>query len=112
MADFDYRRMLRLDGQQPTMRDRWTAFYRLWRLADKSESKMWFGHVDCFRVLIGGVAPHWIKLMNECGDTYESLRFMPREVRKNRIRSLHAERERHKNMLASRLLKAIFEEAI
>ena len=29
---FDLERICRLKGMAPTARDRWTAFYRLWRL--------------------------------------------------------------------------------
>lgn len=104
MADFDLFRMLRINGEQPTMRDRWTAFYRLWRLADNSH-KMWFGHVDCFRILIGGVAPHWIKLMNDCGDDLEINRILPREMRWQKAKNSAEDR---KNRLAARLLQAIY----
>lgn len=51
-TDFDFVRMLYF-GEEPTPRERWKAFYRLYRLASKKESENNFGGglIDCLRIL-------------------------------------------------------------
>lgn len=47
-------RMLRLNGKQPTIRDRWKAFYRLWRISKKiDDERSWPDHgpMDALRML-------------------------------------------------------------
>ena len=48
---FDIERMCRLNGKKPTVRERWTAFYRLWRLAHGHGACQDMDASDCFRVL-------------------------------------------------------------
>lgn len=52
----------RLNGETPTLRDRWVAFYRLWRCARKQLSDPMFANevADSFRIL----APGWTWLVN------------------------------------------------
>lgn len=61
-------RMCRLDGQQPTTRERWTAFYRLWRMARRTrKSNECHSAVhDCFGVLMADWK--WLILVEGCGD--------------------------------------------
>lgn len=51
--DFDVDRMLGIGGQQPTARERWRAFYRLYRLARRQDSEhgMSADLLSCFSVL-------------------------------------------------------------
>src|SRR5580692_10649108 len=49
---WDIERMCRLNGKKPTARERWTAFYRLWRMAHGNhgaEADIYAS--DCFRIL-------------------------------------------------------------
>jgi hypothetical protein len=64
---FDLERMCRLNGKRPTARERWTAFYRLWRLARKAEraNNLMCEAVDALRVL--GYAK-WVALCEDSGD--------------------------------------------
>lgn len=78
-ADF---RMCRLDGQQPTARERWKAFYRLWRAA-------YWRHKDHYVLLAFRVLMYdwrWIKLVEQPpGDTLECQRFLPLDIRWYRV---------------------------
>lgn len=47
--------MMRLDGQRPTAREMWTAFYRLWRIAHGHGAEQDIAAGWCFRVLF----PDW-----------------------------------------------------
>jgi hypothetical protein len=51
---FDERRMLRLDGQKPTRRELWTAFYRLYRIAMGRGAYQDMAAEECFHVLMSG----------------------------------------------------------
>lgn len=51
---FDDARLCRLDGQQPTMREKWIAFHRLWRIAHGHGAVQDMDVGMCFRVLFGG----------------------------------------------------------
>lgn len=51
MSNFDIDRMLRLNGKEPTVRERWTAFYRLYRMAKKIDIFHEHDAADCLRVL-------------------------------------------------------------
>ena len=51
MDDFDERRLCRLDGLRPTARERWRAFYRLWRIAHGHGVHRDIDAGTCFRVL-------------------------------------------------------------
>lgn len=86
---FDTLRMCRVDGAQPTTRERWTAFHRLWRIAERS-SPPFHGFEDCFRVLMHDWK--WIILMNETGDVYAINPFMPRTVRWSTARMMKSKR--------------------
>lgn len=59
--DFD-RRLCRLDGLKPTARDRWTAFYRLWRIAQGHGAHQDMAADLCFRVLLSDW--RWIRLLD------------------------------------------------
>ena len=63
--DAELLRLLRADGMGPTARERWTAFYRLWRLTRKG---MWerLAVEDCFKVLMYDW--RWINLVENPGD--------------------------------------------
>src|ERR1043166_1102039 len=83
MSD-DALRMCRIGGRQPTTRERWASFYRLWRIVKNNVS----GQVceqasSCFRVLMYDW--RWLQLVEHPGDYYESLRFMPVAVRRWRV---------------------------
>lgn len=86
--EFDIDRACRLRGQQPTTRERWTAFYRLWRMIRNSRSAQEKEAASlCFRVLMFDW--RWIRLVDDPGgDELESLRFMPRDVRWFRVRKV------------------------
>jgi len=56
--EFDIDRMCRLNGQKPTARDCWVAFYRLYRVGVREEEThqgmlMADGALNCLRVLFG-----------------------------------------------------------
>jgi len=54
---FDIERMCRLNGKKPTVREWWTAWYRLWRISHKTANLYIDGEAtDCFRVLFPGTA--------------------------------------------------------
>lgn len=91
--------LCRLNGAEPTLRERWTAFYRLWRMASRTAT-MHMNHEDCFRLLYhGGVEGQWLSLIL-AGDYLT----MPLCLR------LHRLREMRRMKLATRLLQAIFTE--
>ena len=62
-ADFDTERLCRLNGKQPTMRDRWTAFYRLYRISQGIGAWQDIAAGDCFRVLFNNWS--WIRLVDD-----------------------------------------------
>ena len=59
---FDVNILCRLNGAKPTVRDRWVAFYRLWRTGHKNDLWHDSNTVDCFRILFGRSV--WIGLMH------------------------------------------------
>lgn len=62
--DFDEIRMLRLNGQRPTARERWKAFHRLYRITRGLGVDETAG--DCFHVLLP--SGRWVALVHaeEC----------------------------------------------
>lgn len=101
---YDFHRMLRLEGAEPTAREHWNAFYRAWRASVGKNPAS--NVIDAWWVL--GIRPEWIKLMNEHGDLYDILRHMPRAVRLERVKRLKEARRRR---FAARLLHAIMHTA-
>ena len=97
---FDTMRMCRVNGCQPTMREKWTAFYRLWRSCGGRDPAN--TACDALRVLMP--CGKWLRLANGNGDAYESLRFMPIPIRRMRVERMR------KNRLAARLLDMIMRE--
>lgn len=51
MSNFDEERMCRLNGKKPTMRECWTAFYRLYRLSHGHGANQDMEATDCMRIL-------------------------------------------------------------
>lgn len=49
--DFDTERLCRLNGKQPTAREKWRAMYRLYRLSHRGDAYGDMAADDCFRVL-------------------------------------------------------------
>ena len=91
MIEIDYRRLCRLDGRKPTARERWVAFYRLWRLIRNARpAQSWEDAIECFRVLMHDW--RWIELVSDTGDYYESLRFMPLEIRWHKVLHVRGKR--------------------
>lgn len=83
MSDHQYlERLCREHGKQPTTRERWTAFWRLWRIVQKNYDPSFQGQ-EAFRVLMFDW--RWIILASDPGDFYASLRFLPRSVRRYRV---------------------------
>ena len=72
-------RMLRLNGEGPTTRERWKAFWSLWRTASKQS----LDAIEPFYVLMNNW--DWIYLANGSGDHYELLRFLPRDIRRHYV---------------------------
>lgn len=97
---YDFERMLRLEGKQPTAREIWNAFYRAWRASVGKNAAS--NVIDAWWVL--GIDPAWIRLMNDSGDIYDFLRFMPRCMRRERVERARKER---RQQLAAKLLHAI-----
>jgi hypothetical protein len=64
-AEFDEERMCRVNGQEPTMRDRWKAFYRLWRMSHRISHWHEMAAGDCIRILFEDW--DWLRLV----DSYE-----------------------------------------
>jgi hypothetical protein len=67
MSEFDVLRLCRVDGLQPTARERWTAFWRLWRLAARCAQDAEVAG-ECFRVLMSDWS--WVQLAQGHGDYY------------------------------------------
>lgn len=61
MNEFE-QRMLRLYGKQPTWRDRWQCFYRLWRMVKRDNPYRENAAADCFRVFFFHTG--WVQLVN------------------------------------------------
>lgn len=106
--DFDIERQCRIDGKQPTARERWTAFYRLWRLACRSDN---IEASDCLRVLMSDWSLLWLV---EASDRYESNWAMPLQVRwqmvrREREKRLEAERQRRDEKLLRMIFTEIYE---
>jgi hypothetical protein len=53
---FDERRMCRVDGETPTHRELWTAFYRLYRISQGHGGHQNIAAVECFHVLMANSA--------------------------------------------------------
>ena len=45
---------MKLNGKRPSARDRWKAFYRLWRMTQQNDGRSDATAADCFYIL-GGV---------------------------------------------------------
>lgn len=79
------RRMLRLNGEKPTARDRWTAFYRLWRLAHGHGPYHDMDANMCFRVLFSDWEPiHLLDALET--DGYVDRAHVPTFIRKDSLR--------------------------
>ena len=89
MNDFTIR-MLRLNGEQPTARDKWQAFYRIYRLAKRSEDShnLMGGALDCLFVFGMG---SWIRTVSELEHNGVDRGHWPKFLRK---RMLESERRR------------------
>jgi hypothetical protein len=73
-------RLCREDGEQPTTRERWTAFYRLWRLIKNARSAQEVTLAgEPFRVLMNDW--RWIQLVEAYGDELELKHGMPWKLR-------------------------------
>lgn len=90
-------RHCRLDGKQPTMKEKWQAFYRLWRMSSKYKPHE---AEDCFKTLLGNWK--WINVCVHPGEIEN--RILPVEIRWSMVRRL---KEKRRDDFASRLLKAI-----
>jgi len=75
-------RLCRENGQQPTTRERWQAFYRLWRMTQKTFDPA-CNAGEAFRVLMYDW--RWVQLVEGHGDYYATLRFLLRAVRKYKV---------------------------
>ena len=89
---FDTERMCRLNGKKPTARDRWTAFYRLWRLSHRKTDSCYLDAeaTDCFRILFADWRPRY--LIESLGDTLCSRHKYPTFLRKSLLETARKER--------------------
>lgn len=79
--DEEFLRMIRTDGREPTARDRWRAFHRLWRIAHGHGACQDVDAGDCFRVL----STDWrlIRLLESpCNDGLVDRSHTPKFLRK------------------------------
>lgn len=85
-------RMLGINGQSPTTRDKWLAFHRLWRLAvNKANMFQEQAIVECFWTLFPRT--RWTSLLNaDSTDGLVDRSHMPLELRKSLLE--HARRRR------------------
>lgn len=85
-------RMLGVNGQSPTTRDKWLAFHRLWRLAaNKADMFQEQAIVECFWTLFPRT--RWTSLLNaDSTDGLVDRSHMPLELRKRLLE--HARRRR------------------
>lgn len=82
---FDIGRMCRLNGQSPTARERWYAFWRLYRVACHNKDPRTEGDLrDCFRVLFLGNRTYakWVRLTGECVPAVGDRKHLPLFLRK------------------------------
>lgn len=106
MNDFT-ERMLRLNGKRPTARDRWYAFYRLYRLAKKPDDLYCWpnnGPMDALRIL--GFA-RYVALANDRKQTIGGRGHWPKFLRR---KFLAMEQRKRKEVKTNKLLKAIFDD--
>jgi hypothetical protein len=89
MREFDTERMCRLNGKQPTPRERWVAFYRLCRLAQGHGQWQDLAAADCFRVLCANWS--WVRLI-EAEEKSPSRVHYPAFLRRHLLRSDQRER--------------------
>lgn len=89
MSEVDLLDLCRLDDRQPSTRDRWRCFYRLWRGAQRHAASAWFSG-ECFRVLMSDW--RWIQLVEGSGDRLGARRMMPVELRKQMLTAAHRRR--------------------
>jgi hypothetical protein len=81
-VEFDVERMCRLNGKRPTARERWTAFYRLYRISQGHGVYQDMAAADCLRVLMP--SGRCIALMNE-GDRSPSRTHIPVFLRRKLV---------------------------
>ena len=100
-------RYMRLDGERPTPRDRWLAFYRLWRIAHRHKKAAdYSGDAEmCFKWLFGWT--RWVKLLSGGDDPLKVQRMMPVFLRRERVERARRKREEKEQRQARRLLDAI-----
>ena len=65
MNKWNTERMCRLNGQQPTVREKWTAFYRLYRISQGHGAYSDMDASDCFRILFADWRPLHLIEANE-----------------------------------------------
>lgn len=75
-------RFCRLNGQMPTLRERWIAFHRLYRIVSKHER--WASSEPTLSDSLRVFSPRWTALMNCEGDTIGS-RARPKFLRRSLI---------------------------
>ena len=95
--------------RKPTVRERWHAFWRLWRIchAKQMNAHHHHGADEALRVLFWR---NWrlLQLADSAGGTLELARFMPSSIRRNRVNLARAMRERKEaDRKAQQLLAAI-----
>ena len=102
-------RMMRIGGREPTMRDRWLAFHRLFRMAQKLDAANVGGRADdCFHTLWDGPPETGWYLMLKGTDRLEINHVMPVEIRWSKVRRARAKRRFTERRKAEKLLAAIF----
>ena len=75
-------RICRLDGQEPTPREKWKAFYSLWRMASRHKNMMASMElIDCLRIV---ACSEWVALANE-DDPLAGPDKMPVFLRRRRV---------------------------
>lgn len=103
MQEVPTERLCRLNGKQPTMREKWTAFYRLYRTAKRDDPR---GNADeCWQMLMSNWG--WIRLVNAGSDMHVDLGHVPDFLRRRLVEN-HREIRLRDN--AEKLLNAIFAE--
>jgi hypothetical protein len=106
MSDKSYiMRMCRVDGQKPTSRDRWKAFYRLYRITMKHDDLRYASRdrsgLDALRMLNND----WVARLNETDLLSDG--GMPVFLRKRFVEMAKRRRAAKRQLLADRLLEAI-----
>jgi hypothetical protein len=91
-------RICRLEGQEPTMREKWVAFYRMYRLAcgGPAPKRPYFMQADfCWQLIFFGspLFSRWTRLLHCPGDFLGLHKQLPKEIWRGIL-----ERERSKRL--------------